>query len=119
MISLKHNFRELKIWRNSMDLVVEIYAISNNLPEAEKFGLVSQICRSSVSIPSNIAEGSARGGEKQFQHFLDIAISSSCELETQLILISEIYKVKVDDLIIKINELQKMIIGFKRTLRQS
>ena len=82
----KHNFRELTIWKDSMSFVKKVYLISANLPTEERFGFVSQINRSSVSIPTNIAEGSGRTTNKEFVRFLDIAISSSYELETQLIL---------------------------------
>lgn len=75
-----HNFRKLEIWRLSMDLVKQVYALSKNLPESEKFGLISQVQRCAISIPSNIAEGSGRTSNKEFNHFLKIAISSSYEL---------------------------------------
>jgi len=73
-----------------MILVKRIYLTTNKLPNDERFGLTSQINRCSVSIPSNIAEGSGRTSEKEFLHFLNIAISSSYELETQLILVEDI-----------------------------
>lgn len=82
-----HNFRELKIWKESINLVKQIYLLTSDLPKDEKFGLISQINRCSVSIPSNIAEGSGRTSDKEFLNFLNIAISSSYELETQLILV--------------------------------
>ena len=78
-----------------MSLVKEVYLITQKLPMNEKFGLISQINRSAVSIPSNIAEGSGRSSEKEFTHFLNIAISSSFELETQLILIFDFLKLKL------------------------
>jgi four helix bundle protein len=72
--------------------------------------------RSSVSIPSNIAEGSGRTSEKEFLHFLNIAISSSYELETQLIISNELYELDVDFVLVQISEVQKMILGLKRNL---
>ena len=72
-----HNFRELKIWKESLVLVKNVYLLTSKLPKDEKFGLVSQINRCAVSIPSNIAEGSGRTTEKEFLYFLNIAISSS------------------------------------------
>jgi four helix bundle protein len=113
---VKHNFRELKIWKDSMSLVKEVYLITQKLPMNEKFGLISQINRSAVSIPSNIAEGSGRSSEKEFTHFLNIAISSSFELETQLILIFDLFEIETSSCIDKIVELQKMISGFKKSL---
>jgi len=81
-----HNFRELKIWQKSRDFVSEVYTITSKFPEKEKHVLISQINRSVISISSNIAEGSGRNGIKDFQRFLDIAIGSAFELESQLII---------------------------------
>lgn len=114
---MKHNFRELNIWKEAMELVKMVYDLSKELPTEEKFGLISQINRSAVSIPSNIAEGSGRTSEKELMHFLNIAISSSYELETQLILIGEIYQLESENIILKLNTIQKMISGFKKTLQ--
>lgn len=99
-----------------MILVKRIYLLTANLPKDEKFGLVSQINRCSISIPSNIAEGSGRTSEKEFLHFLNIAISSSYELETQLILIEDIYNTDTKSILAELEILQKMIGGFKRKL---
>lgn len=112
-----HNFRELKIWKESLILVKNVYLLTSQLPKDEKFGLVSQINRCAVSIPSNIAEGSGRTTEKEFLHFLNIAISSSYELETQLILIEDIFKIQTKSILIELESLQKMIGAFKRILK--
>lgn len=77
-----HN--DLKVYQESMDLVVEIYRITENFPTSEKYGLVSQIRRCGVSIPSNIAEGAARSSSKELNRFLYISLGSASELETQL-----------------------------------
>jgi len=77
-----HN--DLKVYQVAMDLITEIYKITNNFPESEKFGLTSQIRRSVISIPSNIAEGAARESKKEFKRFLYISLGSAAELETQL-----------------------------------
>ena len=77
-----HN--DLKVYQEAMDLVVEIYSITNNFPDSERFGLISQIRRCSVSIPSNISEGAARESKKEFKRFLYISLGSAAELETQL-----------------------------------
>ena len=114
---MKHNFRELKIWKESMFLVKMVYQCIKSLPFDEKFGLCSQINRSVVSIPSNIAEGSGRTSEKEFTPFLNIAISSSFELETQLILISELFEVDILDCQNKVDEIQKMISGLKKIFK--
>jgi four helix bundle protein len=112
----RHNFRELKIWQESMKIVKSVYSLTSNLPSEEKFGLISQINRCSISIPSNIAEGSGRTSNKEFIHFLNISISSSFELETQLILANDLFNIDSEEIITKINELQKMIVGFKKSL---
>jgi four helix bundle protein len=92
------------------------YSVAATLPNEEKFGLTSQIQRCSVSIPSNIAEGSGRGTVKDFTNFLNTSLSSSYELETQLILVFDLFKIETELLIKDIQELQRMIIGFKRSL---
>lgn len=79
-----HRHKELKIWKESMDLVVEIYEMTNSFPSDERFGLISQMRRSALSIPSNIAEGAGRNSSKDFARFLAIAKGSCSELETQL-----------------------------------
>ncbi|MDR0801034.1 four helix bundle protein [Fluviicola sp.] len=111
-----HNFRELKIWKESMALVKEVYALTSELPAEEKFGLISQINRCAVSVPSNIAEGSGRTSTKEFIHFLNIAISSSYELETQLILVENIFQINSSNQLKALNELQLKIGAFKRSL---
>jgi four helix bundle protein len=115
-MALKHNFRELKIWRSSMDVAKEVYFFTEQLPSEEKFGLKSQINRAAVSVAANIAEGSGRTTNKEFQYFLNIAISSSFELETEIMLAGEIFSLEVEQLISKINEVQKMIAGFKKSM---
>ncbi len=77
-------FRDLEVWRVSMDLVVKVYEITREFPKSEQFGLAAQLQRSAVSIPSNIAEGSGRGTRKDFAHFLDQARGSLFEVITQL-----------------------------------
>ncbi len=76
--------QDLTVYQKSMDLVVNIYRITKNFPSEEKFGITSQIRRSAVSIPSNIAEGAARQSKKDFSRFLYISLGSLAELETQL-----------------------------------
>ena len=76
--------KDLKVWQESMTLVVQIYKISEDFPKHEVYGLTSQIRRAAVSIPSNIAEGAGRKGENEFTRFLYIALGSLSEVETQL-----------------------------------
>ena len=112
-----HNFRELNVWKRSMDLVRNVYVLTSDLPEDERFGLKSQVNRCAVSIPSNIAEESGRGTNKDFSRFLDISLGSSYELETQLILTHDLFKIETDKIIQELNEVQKMIVGFSRKLK--
>lgn len=77
-------FKDLDVWKVSMDLVVKVYEITREFPKSEQFGLASQLQRSAVSIPSNIAEGSGRGTRKDFAHFLDQARGSLFEVISQL-----------------------------------
>ncbi|RED48867.1 four helix bundle protein [Seonamhaeicola aphaedonensis] len=84
------DFRKLDIWKNGIELVKQIYQLSNKLPSEEKFGLRSQITRAAVSVPSNIAEGCSRNSEVEFKRFLEIAIGSLFEVETQLIIVQEL-----------------------------
>jgi four helix bundle protein len=114
-----HNFKKLEIWIKSMSIVTEIYQITNTFPNHERFGLISQMQRSAVSIPSNIAEGSAKTSNKDFARFLEISIGSAYELETQLIVshnLKYIDTVVYENLLNKISEIQKMINGFKNKL---
>lgn len=76
--------KDLKVWQESMSLVLVIYRVSEKFPLHERYGLTSQLRRASVSIPSNIAEGAGRRGEKEFIRFLFIALGSLSEIETQL-----------------------------------
>jgi four helix bundle protein len=106
-----HNYKQLKIWNKSIDLVVDIYNATVEFPKEEKYGLISQMRRSAVSIPSNIAEGAGRNSDKEFCHFLAVSHGSSYELETQVIVserLNLINKEISDDLCEKINEVQKM-----------
>ncbi len=114
-----HNFKELKIWNNSMDLVVEVYKQTSNFPSEEKFNLISQLRRCAVSIPSNIAEGAGRNYDKEFNQFLGIARGSSFELQTQLILSNRLEfleEAKFNELNNSISTIQRMITGFQTKL---
>ncbi len=114
-----HNFRKLTIWTEAMDIVEEVYRLTEELPRDEKFNLTSQIRRSAVSIPSNIAEGAGRHSAKEFNQFLSVATGSSYELETQLLIAGRLKLVEertIEPLIGRILRLQKMIYKFKQTL---
>ncbi len=81
---MPQNYKNLIVWQKSMELVVAVYELTRKYPQSELYGIVSQSRRCSVSIPSNIAEGRRRSGDKEFYHFLSIAFGSGAELETQI-----------------------------------
>jgi four helix bundle protein len=80
------NYRDLIIWQKSIELVVKLYRLTEQFPKSEFFGIVTQIRRCAVSIPSNVAEGFGRRSEKEFIRFLQIAMGSIFELQTQIII---------------------------------
>ena len=86
----KRKHHELRAWQSAMSLVKDIYRITALFPKEEMYALTSQMRRAAVSIPSNIAEGAARGTDKEFAHFLHVARGSLSELETQLIIAHEL-----------------------------
>jgi four helix bundle protein len=111
---MKHNFKNLKIWILSMDITSNIHKICLEFPKSEIYGLVSQMNRAAVSMPSNIAEGSNREN-KHFQHYLNISLGSSFELQTQLLIAHQnkyITEEKTIEIENKIIEFQKMTTGF-------
>ena len=115
---MKHRYKNLKIWNLGIKITNEVFEILSSFPSEEKFGLTSQISRCSVSIPRDIAEGSSRT-DKSFSHFIDIALGSSFELETQLIIAKNrdyLTEEKFKSIIETINEFQRMTIGFKSKL---
>ncbi|MAQ75700.1 MAG: four helix bundle protein [Aquimarina sp.] len=117
-----NNYQELKIWNKSMDLVVQVYALTKSLPEEERFGLISQLKRCSISIPSNIAEGAGRNSEKDFIRFLSIANGSTTELETQLILTNRLGFFVINEIEKLLNlcsEIKKMNFALQRSLKSS
>lgn len=114
----RHNYKNMKIWSLGIQIADDVFSITNNFPSEEKFGLTSQINRCSISIPSNIAEGSSRTN-KSFSHFLDIALGSSFELETQLIIAFNrkyINKTTLTMIEEKIEEFQRMAMSFQNKL---
>lgn len=112
-------FRELKVWQKSMDMVTKIYRVSQEFPKNELFGLTSQIRRSAVSIPSNIAEGCGRKTSRDFSNFLGIALGSAFEFETQLTICRNIEFISDEtfgELDAEIHHIQNMIIKLQTTL---
>jgi four helix bundle protein len=84
------NYRDLRVWQRGIELVKEVYKLTQEFPKGETFGLVNQMRRSAVSIPSNIAEGQSRRHPGEFRQFLFMALGSSAELDTQLVIAKEL-----------------------------
>lgn len=117
----RHNFKKLKIWQMAMELAKMIFDLTDTFPSSEKFGLISQMNRCAVSLPSNISEGSSRT-DKSFSHFIDIALGSSFEVQTQLLL-ANMKNFVTDEITIqiesKIEEFQRATMSFQNTLNRN
>ena len=116
---IRHNYKNLKIWQLSLDIANDISDILTEFPRHERYDLSSQLNKCSVSIPSNIAEGSSRT-DKSFSHFIDIALGSSFELLTQLLVAKHrnyINNNTLKSLEEKIEEFQRMTMGFQNKLK--
>ncbi len=114
-----NNYKELKIWQNGMEIVKLIFDLVKNIPSEDIYTLRSQVIRSSISIPSNIAEGTSRRSQKEFKRYIEIALGSSFELETQILIVKEnnlIRNYNFEILLNKISEEQKMMYSFKNKL---
>ncbi|GGD85649.1 four helix bundle protein [Planktosalinus lacus] len=118
MKRLRHNYKNLKIWQLGLEIANDVSDLLVEFPKHEKYDLSSQMSSSSVSIPSNVAEGFSRTN-KSFSHFLDIALGSSFELGTQLLVAKHrkyINQTQLEILENKIEEFQKMTMGFQNKL---
>ena len=105
-------YKDLEVWKESISLVTEIYNITSNFPKEEVYGLTSQIRRCAVSIPSNIAEGVVKHSDKETLRFLDVSLGSVSELDTQMIIASELkYIDNYDEINIKISKVRALLIG--------
>lgn len=113
------SYKDLIVWQRAIELVSEIYKLTDNYPKTEIFGLTSQMRRAAVSIPSNIAEGKSRGTQKDYRNFLITAFASGVELETQIIISKKLffnknlYFIEVDNLL---NEVMRMLSVLIRNL---
>jgi len=103
------SFRDLVVWQKSMQVTELVYEHTKVLPKVEQYGLMSQLQRAAVSIPSNIAEGCQRNNRAEFKQFCGIAYASSAELETQLILINRLYQVDIHETLEILGEVQRML----------
>lgn len=120
-MSYLKSYKELIVWQKSMQLVKEVFLITDKFPKSETYGLISQMRRSAVSIPSNIAEGYGRKSKKEYSQFYSIAYGSTLELETQLIISKELNFIDIKDFQ-KINslleEVAKMLNYMTSRMRQ-
>lgn len=117
-----HRFKELKVWQKSMEIVEEVYKLTGNFPENEKFGLTSQMRRAAVSIPSNIAEGAGRRTNPEFRNFLNYSNGSAAELETQLILsvrLKFLTMEQTETIISDLEQIQNMNFSLMKSLSKS
>ena len=113
------DFRQLKVWQRGLDIAVKVYQFSTTLPKHEQFGLISQMTRAGVSIASNIAEGSSRHSDKDKARFAEIALGSSFELETQILIAQAVSmgdKLLSEELLRILAEEQKMLNGYLKSL---
>ncbi len=113
------SFKDLEIWKRSIRLVEDIYAVTRTFPKEEIYVLTSQLRRSAISIPSNIAEGFARFHNKEYKQFLYVSLGSSAELTTQIIIASRLKYIgvaKADALLDKIDEISRMTMGLIKKL---
>lgn len=116
---MNRNHRELRVWQFAMDFVERVYALTSTFPKEEIYGMTSQMRRTAVSIPSNIAEGAARGTTKELLHFLRIADGSLSELDTQIELAKRLgYLSKTEDLIEMISQLSRSLAALKSSLNR-
>lgn len=118
-MAARHNFRKLNIWKEDISLARETYSTTKAFPKSEVYGLSSQMQRCAVSVPSNIAEGTAKSTDKHFKQYLETALGSAFEWETQLIIAFEIEYVSEETfkhLEKKIQSIQGMITRFMESL---
>jgi len=118
---LLKNHKELKVWQKAYELCLKIYKLTEKFPKEERFGLVAQIRRSAVSIPSNIAEGYNRGHRLEYVQFLNIAYGSLNELDTQLLLSKDLSYAsgeEVECILEDLYELERMLAALIRSLKK-
>lgn len=131
-IKKARNFRNYKVWQDAVDYATKVYKVTAEMPWFEKKGLCDQLQRAAVSISSNIAEGAAKPSDIEFAHFLDTALGSAFEVETQLLIAKNIGYIKkanddhnanggvtYEDLLGELQEIEKQINGLIQTLRNS
>jgi four helix bundle protein len=114
-----HRYKDLIVWQKAMELVVDLYRITEKFPLKERYGLITQMNRCAISIPSTIAEGAGRNTNKDFDHFLAISLGSSFELHSQLVLSNRLGYVElevVEKMEVELTHIQNMIVKLKKSL---
>ena len=115
------NFKELRIWQKGIDIAANCYKLTSTFPSHEKLSLISQVNRAAVSIAANIAEGSSRSSEKDYARFIEIALGSTYELETHLIIAGKLNigdQQLLNKALDEVHEEQKMLTGFMSKLKR-
>lgn len=113
------NFKELRIWKNGIEIAIKTYRVTETFPKEDKYSIVQQMNKAGVSIPSNIAEGSSRKSEKDYFRFIEIALGSTYELETQVIIAEQLNKGDqqlLQELKTALIDEQRMLTGFQQAL---
>lgn len=113
-----HNYKELEIWKASLSICTPIYKITKKFPDDEKFGLISQLRRAAVSVPSNIAEGSARHSDKDFVRFLEYSLGSCREIETQILVAQNLEYTNPDEVNIILKELYRIMVMINNFIKK-
>lgn len=117
---MKKSYKDLEAWQQAFRLTKMVYELTPHMPQDERFGLIAQMQRAAVSIVSNIAEGAGRASAKEFAHFLNIAYASSCELETQLLLVKELYPQQADgipDILSQLASVGRLLEALRRSMQ--
>jgi len=113
------NHKDLDVWKRSMDLVEEIYKITSKFPASEMYGLTNQLRRASVSIPSNIAEGTSRRGDKELLYFINVTIGSIAEIETQMLIAVRLKYISDEGQLFDLTiEVRKLLLGFRNYINK-
>ena len=111
--------KDLDAWKQAMNLVEEVYKVTSGFPKQEQYGLSSQVRRAAVSVPSNLSEGAARNGSKEFHNLLGISLGSLAELETQMIIAGRLKYADVSELLALVSRVRALLIGLRRSILKS
>jgi four helix bundle protein len=113
------NHKDLDVWKRAMDLVEQVYLLTSSFPSSEIYGLTAQLRRAAVSVPSNIAEGASRTGDKELLYFLNVATGSIAEIETQLLIGVRLkYVDQQNEIFDLITEVRKLLLGFRNYVKR-